>query len=235
MNKDLILSLKDSILIISPHPDDETLSSGGIIQKAIKLKIPIKILIMTNGENFKLTFKLDSPLRKPTKNNINEFGKKRQNEAIAALHILGVNKKDITFLSLPDKGIKSIYLANTNIEMLQNFIPTKIFYPSDIDKHPDHRFTSLIVKKVFANNLNTERYAYLLHYKWWPMFQNLKRKNYISPPLALLKNKTWVNVTLSKDEEAIKKKALMQYVTQRRLIFLYFNSIAKNNELFIKE
>ena len=70
MNKDIILSLKDRILIISPHPDDETLSSGGIIQKAVKLKIPIKILVITNGENFKLTFKLDSPLKKLTENNI---------------------------------------------------------------------------------------------------------------------------------------------------------------------
>jgi len=41
------------ILIIVPHPDDETLGMAGIIQRAVELKRPIKVVIVTSGESYK--------------------------------------------------------------------------------------------------------------------------------------------------------------------------------------
>ena len=33
----------DRILILAPHPDDEAIGAGGIIQEALKRKLPIKV------------------------------------------------------------------------------------------------------------------------------------------------------------------------------------------------
>src|SRR4051812_25082336 len=53
---ELNLTGQDRILIIAPHPDDETISSGGVIQEAVKLHIPLRILYVTNGDSNQLSF-----------------------------------------------------------------------------------------------------------------------------------------------------------------------------------
>ena len=238
MKEEFKLSNTDSILIVSPHPDDETLCAGGLIQRIANSKIPIKIVFMTNGDRFISSFKLDNPFKRINDKNLLAFGEKRQKEAISALNILGVDKKDILFLSLPDKSIKKQYLKNNNnsfINILKSFNPTKIVYPTKIDRHKDHKFTSLIIKKCLnLENLNPDKYTYLTHYKLWPIFQNKKNNKYIYPPKTLLEN-TWINLYLSESEKHIKGEALDQYKTQKKLTFPFFKAFEKNNELFIKE
>ncbi|MCL4392973.1 PIG-L family deacetylase [Patescibacteria group bacterium] len=235
MKEEFKLSNTDRILIVSPHPDDETLCAGGLIQRIANSKIPIKIIFMTNGDRFISSFKFDTPFKRINTENLLDFGKKRQREAISALNILGIDKKDIIFLSLPDKAIKGLYLKNeinSLINILNSFNPTKIVYPTEIDRHKDHKFTSLIVKKYLSlENLNPEKYTYLTHHKLWPIFQNKKN---IYPPKTLSGN-TWVNLYLSESEKHIKSEALSQYKTQKKLTFPFFKAFEKNNELFIKE
>ncbi|MGB9809204.1 MAG: PIG-L deacetylase family protein, partial [Caldanaerobacter sp.] len=48
-----ITYIGNRILIVVPHPDDETIATGGIIQKAVKSNIPIKVVIATSGENYR--------------------------------------------------------------------------------------------------------------------------------------------------------------------------------------
>ena len=50
------LSNNDRILILAPHPDDETIGTGGIIQEALRLNIPIKVVYFTNGDNNEVSF-----------------------------------------------------------------------------------------------------------------------------------------------------------------------------------
>ncbi|MHB8276233.1 MAG: PIG-L family deacetylase, partial [Candidatus Humimicrobiaceae bacterium] len=44
------ISSDDKILILAPHPDDEAISSAGIIQKALSAGAKIRIVYLTNGE-----------------------------------------------------------------------------------------------------------------------------------------------------------------------------------------
>ena len=112
MIQDNILSKNDKILIIAPHPDDELLSSAGLIQKGKDLNIPIKIVFITNGEGFIITFKFENPFKKISPENLIQFGEKRQQEAINTLSFLGIEKNNIYFLSFPDSHIKDLYYQN---------------------------------------------------------------------------------------------------------------------------
>ncbi|HXV18872.1 MAG TPA: PIG-L family deacetylase, partial [Candidatus Omnitrophota bacterium] len=38
-------------LILAPHPDDETLAAGGLIQGAVRSAAHVKIIYLTSGEN----------------------------------------------------------------------------------------------------------------------------------------------------------------------------------------
>ena len=50
------LKSTDRILICAPHPDDEVLGCAGVIQKAVALKIPCKIMFLTDGDDNELSF-----------------------------------------------------------------------------------------------------------------------------------------------------------------------------------
>ena len=53
---DLSLTEQDKVLILAPHPDDEAIGTAGVIQKAVQLGSPLKILYLTHGDNNELAF-----------------------------------------------------------------------------------------------------------------------------------------------------------------------------------
>lgn len=104
------------ILIIAPHPDDETLAAGGVIQKAVAKGLQVKVVIVTNGDGqefapFVLSKKVD-----PEPQDYVAMGKRRQAESVSALRSLGVKTEDVIFLGFPDRGISPMWLADWNTE-----------------------------------------------------------------------------------------------------------------------
>lgn len=81
------------LLIIAPHPDDETLGCGGLIVRERKAGRRVHIAFLTDGSQSHR----GHPLLKPT-----ALAKLRQVEAIAATACLGVPADELTFIDLPD-------------------------------------------------------------------------------------------------------------------------------------
>ncbi|MGO9610231.1 MAG: PIG-L deacetylase family protein, partial [Verrucomicrobiia bacterium] len=50
------LTPDDRIIIFAPHPDDESIGCGGIIQQALALKVPVRIVWLTYGDNNEWSF-----------------------------------------------------------------------------------------------------------------------------------------------------------------------------------
>ena len=121
-----------NILIIAPHPDDETISMGGSIDKFIKEKFNVHILIISGhlpplySENdFNLTVK----------------------EAKKAFKILGVTS--YKFLKIPATYVKDFETSKLNLLIfseIQKLKPDTVFIPFP-DRHIDHRiiFDSSVV------------------------------------------------------------------------------------------
>lgn len=103
---------KDRILIIAPHPDDETISSAGIIQKAVQNGDEVRVVIVTNGDGFSDIFDETILVRLRKGSHGVDTGYKRQQESIHALRLLGLKRTDITFLGYPDNGIGKMWFEN---------------------------------------------------------------------------------------------------------------------------
>lgn len=120
------LTPKDRILILAPHPDDEIIACGGIIQKAVSKGIPIRIVFFTYGDNNQWSFILyrKHPVLKPGA--VRSMGLIRHDEAIEADRILGVSDSDLIFLGYPDFGTLNIWYAHWGKEPPFKSMLTKV-------------------------------------------------------------------------------------------------------------
>jgi len=112
--EDLTLSSTDRILVLAPHPDDEVLGVGGVIQKAVSMKLPIKVVFLTYGDSNQWSFLLyrKHPVIMPGA--VQSMGLVRKDEALSASAILGVDAKNVVFLGYPDFGTLNIWYRHWN-------------------------------------------------------------------------------------------------------------------------
>ena len=103
---------QDRILILAPHPDDESLACGGIIQRAVAMDLPLRVAFLTYGDNNEWSFALyrEHPVLAPQA--MQGMGLVRHDEALAATRILGLQPDQLTFLGYPDFGTLSIWYTH---------------------------------------------------------------------------------------------------------------------------
>lgn len=99
----------DRVLVIAPHPDDETLGAGGVIQSALEAKAQVKVMYLTNGDQNEIAsiFYQKKPLL--VTEDFLKSGQWRRNEATQAMAELGLGKSDLIFLGYPDFGTLTIW------------------------------------------------------------------------------------------------------------------------------
>lgn len=105
-------ALPQRLLIVSPHPDDETLGCGGLIRRATAQGIPVTIVIVTNGDAFPWAVQRAYNKIRPSSSDYIRFGELRQKETLKALGELGVAKKNIIFLGYPDRGLEPLWMTH---------------------------------------------------------------------------------------------------------------------------
>ncbi len=93
------------LLIVAPHCDDETLSSGGLIQEVLTRGGQVRVVLVTNGDGSFTGTMVEFRKLYPNVRDYLQSGFLRQQESLNALQSLGVPSEDVIFLSYPDRGI----------------------------------------------------------------------------------------------------------------------------------
>ncbi len=91
----------DRLLILAPHPDDEVLGCGGVIQQAVTMKLPVRIVFLTYGDFYEWSFLRYEKRPVLTPRGVQGMGEIRRGEALAADATLGVAQADLAFLGCP--------------------------------------------------------------------------------------------------------------------------------------
>lgn len=132
------------VLVVAPHPDDESLACGGMIALLQSQKQKVWVLFMTNGEASHPNSKLF-----PSK----ILGALRKNEAINACKILGLPEDDIFFMNAGDGCLSNFVNKDISIK-IKNLIeekePDSILTPWRRDHHSDHIATTQLVREAAA-------------------------------------------------------------------------------------
>lgn len=113
---ELKLSSQDRILILAPHPDDEVLGCAGVIQQALDMKLPVKIVFFTYGDANEWSFLVYRRHPVVLPGSVRLMGEVRHDEALAATKILGVPAEGLTFLGYPDFGTMRIWREHWSSE-----------------------------------------------------------------------------------------------------------------------
>lgn len=140
------------LMVIVPHPDDETLGAGGLIRSMASAGIPVSILAVTDGEN---AYDIPEDQRKA-------LAEQRIAEQEAALSILSVQSDQILRLHLQDSG-----LHECTGELTEHLIAAvkpgmTLLAPWIGDFHPDHVACARAATHV-AERMNLP----LLSYFFW--------------------------------------------------------------------
>ena len=78
------LTREDRLLIVAPHPDDEILGTGGLIQQAIAVGADVRVVYLTNGDHNQVAFKLYHGKLWLRAKQYLIYGEERRREAITA-------------------------------------------------------------------------------------------------------------------------------------------------------
>jgi len=113
---ELSLDPTDRILILAPHPNDESLATGGVIQKAVSMGLPLRIVFLTNGDANQWSFVLYRKRPELLPGQVEAMGEVRHDEALAAAAVLGVRPEQLTFLGYPDFGTLTIWVTHWGAE-----------------------------------------------------------------------------------------------------------------------
>jgi LmbE family N-acetylglucosaminyl deacetylase len=121
-------------LIVAPHPDDETFSCGGLILLKRAAGVPVRVVILTDGEAVE-SGKCERP---------ETVIAARKREASAACQRLDVEADSVRWIHLPDGKLPRSgqpgfdEAARAILTEIKLFAPGEVYCPHVHDRHSDH-------------------------------------------------------------------------------------------------
>jgi len=143
------LDAQTSLLVVAPHPDDETLCCAGVIQRVVRAGGRASIVWITSGDASELDLLLigKSPFVKPE--TARDLAATRMREARAATARLGVPAAGQLFLGYPDRGVLSLLTDHRARPYTSGFTgAAAVPYPAAL--FPGHPYTGESLERDFA-------------------------------------------------------------------------------------
>ncbi len=199
------LSSRDRVMVLAPHPDDETLGAGGLLQRAAACDAASRIVFVTDGDDnpwpqrvVERRLRIDADARA-------RWGARRRAEGYAALDALGVPRDRAVFLGYPDQGLTGL-LVHAPSEMIARlraeittWRPTIIVMPSLRDRHPDHNALAVLTLEALATLAADERPLTL---------------TYVVHPFSMMLFRDGFCLHLTPHEQERKRLAIERHATQ---------------------
>lgn len=209
MRHSLVVSPESRVLVMAPHPDDESLAVGGLLQRVSDAGGQCRLIFLTNGENNPWPQRAVERRWRIGPAEKDRWGRRRQIESTAAFAELGFPESAAVYWGFPDQGITDILLAGKNdvtdrlVEILDDWQPSILVTPSATDLHPDHSAASVFVRLALACRKITSYDPLHLEYR-----VHDRKSDAVSPCLIL---------TLSEEERERKKRAILHHSSQLKL------------------
>jgi LmbE family N-acetylglucosaminyl deacetylase len=152
----MTLNSESRLMLIAPHPDDESLACSIVLQRAVRDGATIRVIYATDGDDNPWPQRVLGRKWHVTDADRRRWGKLRRLEALSALRVLGVDRQGTDFLALPDQGLTTLLRTDCRsaieraVEIIRSWSPTHLLIPSVSDTHPDHSALAVILRLALA-------------------------------------------------------------------------------------
>lgn len=139
----------ENVLILSPHPDDESIGCGGLL---VQYPTQCRVVCLTDGRLGDINFKQD------------ELANLREREFKNAMLSIGV--ADYSLLNIYDGELWGNYkkVAEISFDNIDY-----IFIPNVFDQHPDHKAVGNHIKRMIENGVIRENIIIAQYEVWNPL------------------------------------------------------------------
>lgn len=213
------LSLPKRVVIIAPHPDDEVIGCGGLIQTLVERGAHPHVIILTGGEGSH---------RGCCDITAEDLIAGRHQLTLSATATLGLPASHVHCLQYPDGGVALEHPETERLAaLLKELKPDAVFVPHHGEGWSDHLQAAEIVKALIGTlNENTKHYTLNSKQKQRDLSKQ-KRSASLNSKLELYSYCVWMwyyNVwdfrmkdafllRLSETQHRKKQMAIEQYVT----------------------
>ncbi len=144
------------LVVLAPHPDDESLGCGGLIAQACARGLPARLIVVSDG----VGSHPNSPSYPPER-----LRALREEETLAAAHKLGLPNEQIDFLRLPDRhvpgtGPAAEAAAEVIAAVTRESRAGSLFVTWGHDPHCDHQACAALARLVRARLPELRLFAY---------------------------------------------------------------------------
>jgi len=150
-----------SLLVVAPHPDDETLCCAGIMQRVVQAGGRASVVWLTSGDAERLGLWLFEAALFLDPAGARQLGERRMTEARAATALLGVRTDGQLFLGYPDGGLARLLGANRSAAYTSRSTGVAAVPYRDA-LFPAHPYTGESLERDFATVLERTRPTLIL-------------------------------------------------------------------------
>lgn len=160
------------VLVISPHPDDESIGCGGTLRDHILHGAIVHVIFLTSGER--------GGHGRPRK----ETTRVREQEAKVAAGVLGIAR--IEFWREPDGAFRvTRELIDRVSKKLKEWRPEIVYVTHEREMHPDHRAACRLVRRALSAADSAVIKPTVMQFEVWTPIQRIDHVVDISPHIDL--------------------------------------------------
>lgn len=147
----------EKVLVLAPHPDDETLGCGGTLRLLVEMGKTVRVVFLTSGDKGDPEHSLSRIQKDKAEtpfysrrgkgdvsdgSHFTEYAALREKESVKALKVLGIS--DYQFLRFPDRELHAHFedVFECVRDITAEYLPDAVYSPSIIELNPDHRATA---------------------------------------------------------------------------------------------
>lgn len=116
-SRELAVGLQERLLVVAPHPDDEVLGAGGLVQRVLARAGTVHVLLVTAGDGYPDAVRGETGIATPAPSDYVAYGVRRIAEFRAALDTLAGREPRVswTLLGFPDGALPALRGASWSV------------------------------------------------------------------------------------------------------------------------
>lgn len=100
------------VVVVAPHPDDETIAAGGLMRRLVAAGATVHVVFVTSGDGYPDAVRASLQGRPAAPADYVAYGRLRRREALDATRRLGLPRDAVHFLAFPDGGLDALWQSH---------------------------------------------------------------------------------------------------------------------------